>query len=268
MELHIGNKIRELRRHRNLSQEVLAQYLGISFQAVSKWENGTTLPDVAMIPAIASFFGISTDELFDYNYYELEKKIQEIVDESLPYRGVDDTRCEEILREGLKKYPGNDVLLNCLIYSIPAPERSGEVIDICKSLIEGTREDDVKYDACRILAETYQKIGEYGLAKDTLQQIPELYFTKLELEATLLTGEDKFRAANIQKNLSADTLFHMLRCLADCYRQANEPERAQVQLQIAEKVIEAFREDFPADDICQTIWQIHEADLKTLQADS
>lgn len=87
MELNIGNKIKNLRRQKNISQEVLAQYLGISFQAVSKWESGMTMPDITLIPALASFFGISTDELFDYNYYETEKRIREIVDASYPYRG-------------------------------------------------------------------------------------------------------------------------------------------------------------------------------------
>ena len=64
MEIRIGEKIKSLRKAKNISQEVLAKYLGISFQAVSKWEKGDTMPDVAMIPAIASFFGVSTDELF------------------------------------------------------------------------------------------------------------------------------------------------------------------------------------------------------------
>ena len=62
MSIQMGAKIRSLRKARNLSQEVLAQYLGVSFQAVSKWENGDTMPDVALIPAIAGFFEVSTDE--------------------------------------------------------------------------------------------------------------------------------------------------------------------------------------------------------------
>ena len=66
MPVNLGDKIRQLRKGKGISQEVLAQYLGVSFQAVSKWETGTTLPDVTLIPAIASFFGVSTDELFDY----------------------------------------------------------------------------------------------------------------------------------------------------------------------------------------------------------
>ncbi|MBQ4113237.1 MAG: helix-turn-helix transcriptional regulator, partial [Clostridia bacterium] len=55
--MKLGEKIKTLRKQKNISQEVLAQYLGVTFQAVSKWENGTTMPDVATIPAIASFFG-------------------------------------------------------------------------------------------------------------------------------------------------------------------------------------------------------------------
>lgn len=264
MELNIGNKIKELRRQKNISQEVLAQYLGVSFQAVSKWESAATMPDITLIPAIASFFGISTDELFDYNHYELEKRVNEIIDASLPYRGVDDAKCEEILREGLKKYPGNDVLLNCLIYSIPVPERSDEVIGICHSLIEGTKEDDIKYDACRILAETYHKLGEYGLAKETLQRIPEIYFTKLELEAALLKGNDRFRAADGQKALSADSLLEMLECLADHYQETGEPEKARVQLEIAMNVINSFQKDFLTEGMSRTFYDIHQKDLDRL----
>lgn len=56
MNIKMGEKIRALRKDRNLSQEALAKVLGVSFQAVSKWEKGDTYPDVSMIPAVASFF--------------------------------------------------------------------------------------------------------------------------------------------------------------------------------------------------------------------
>ena len=59
--IKLGEKIKSLRKQKNISQEVLANYLGVSFQAVSKWENDSTMPDVTMIPALASFFGVSTD---------------------------------------------------------------------------------------------------------------------------------------------------------------------------------------------------------------
>ena len=53
----LADKIVRLRKKNGWSQEELAQKMNVSRQAVSKWENGNTMPDVTMIPAIASFFG-------------------------------------------------------------------------------------------------------------------------------------------------------------------------------------------------------------------
>ena len=93
--IKLGEKIKSLRKQKNISQEVFANYLGVSFQAVSKWENGNTLPDVTLIPAIASFFGVSTDELFDFNVYETEKNIRAIVDEHSKYWYNDTEKAEQ-----------------------------------------------------------------------------------------------------------------------------------------------------------------------------
>lgn len=64
MENNIGKNIKRLREAQKVTQEQLAQALSISFQAVSKWENGTTVPDTLTLPAIAAFFGVSVDDLF------------------------------------------------------------------------------------------------------------------------------------------------------------------------------------------------------------
>ena len=179
--LQLGEKIKSLRKQKNISQEVFANYLGVSFQAVSKWENGNTMPDVTMIPAIASFFGVSTDELFDFNLYETEKRVEEIVSEHSRYWHTDKKKAEQIIRDGLKKYPGNDILLNCLIGVLELPERSDEVISVAKALIESTKYDEVRFDAYRIMAEAYAAQGDFSAAKDAVEHIPEIYFTKLEL---------------------------------------------------------------------------------------
>lgn len=138
MIINLGNKIRQLRKRKNLSQEVLAQVLGVSFQAVSKWENGTAMPDVAMIPALASFFGVSTDELFDFNRMEQERKVADICRDAAAYRFSDPAKSEQMLREGLKQYPGNDIILNNLLYVIQTPDRREEVVILCKSILEAT----------------------------------------------------------------------------------------------------------------------------------
>ena len=245
--MKLGEKIKSLRKQKNISQEVFAGYLGVSFQAVSKWETGTTMPDVTMIPAIASFFGVSTDELFDFNLFETEKQVTEICHEAYKYRSTDPAKSESILRDGLQRFPGNDIILNNLLYTLDYQTRSGEVINLCKTLIESTKDDAVKYDACRILATCYRENGQLDLVKPTLEIIPEIYFTKLELMASLLDGEDSYEAAQKQKNISAEDLIDMLIVTGKRLKERGEAEKAASQFRIAQKVMDAFREDFVED---------------------
>ena len=63
-----------MRTEHSVTQEEFADYLGISFQAVSKWETGTTLPDITLLPKLASYFGVRIDELFSVDHEdELER---------------------------------------------------------------------------------------------------------------------------------------------------------------------------------------------------
>ena len=248
----IGEKIRELRKRRGISQEKLAEHLGVTFQAVSKWESGATMPDVLLIPAIASFFGVSTDELFDYSVYETEKKVDAIVDEYCKCRGkgdacADPERCEEILREGLKNYPGNDILLNCLICTIPLPERAEEVIGIGKQLVQATRRDEIRIDAYRMMAEAYKSLGELSMCKEAVEKIPEFYFSNLYVKANLLEGEEQFEAAVKEKHLCLEHLIDMLSILADHYVRQGDKEKAKIQLEIAGGVMKAFENDFSTE---------------------
>ena len=61
--MNVGKNILELRKAKNVTQEALAAELGVTAAAVSKWENGYTLPDILMLCALADFFGVTTDEL-------------------------------------------------------------------------------------------------------------------------------------------------------------------------------------------------------------
>lgn len=64
MELQIGRNIRSLRCRRHVSQEDLAEAMGVTVQAVSKWENGKANPDLVLLPRLADYFGVTTDSLF------------------------------------------------------------------------------------------------------------------------------------------------------------------------------------------------------------
>lgn len=63
----IGNRIAKYRKDKKLTQEELAATLGVSSQAVSKWENDTSCPDISLLPQLCKELGITTDELLTGN---------------------------------------------------------------------------------------------------------------------------------------------------------------------------------------------------------
>ena len=133
--MNIGNKIRELRKQRGITQEQLAESIGISFQAVSKWENNIALPDITLVPVLASYFGVSMDELFDFNLKEFEHAVMIITEKAYQYRESNPAESRRILKDGLKKYPENDILLNNLLYVLDYSVKPDETIAIASKLI-------------------------------------------------------------------------------------------------------------------------------------
>ena len=224
--MNIGNKIRELRKQRGITQEQLAESIGISFQAVSKWENNIALPDITLVPVLASYFGVSMDELFDFNLKEIEHAVRIITEKAYQYRESNPAESRRILEEGLKKYPENDILLNNLLYVLDYSVKQDEKIAIASKLIEKTNQNDVKYDALRFLAYAYKAKGDLESAEAAIEQIPEIYFTKLTEKAYLLSGKAKFEAAEKQKWISFENLLQMMWKLAEYYEENGKIDKA------------------------------------------
>ncbi len=78
--MDIGKKIKQLRFKASLTQEQLAEKLGLSAQAVSKWENSVAMPDISLLPELAQVFGVSIDELFDLTAQQKLRRIENRMD--------------------------------------------------------------------------------------------------------------------------------------------------------------------------------------------
>lgn len=119
MQLDLGNKIRQLRRRNHKTQEALAKALGVTSQAVSRWESGGSYPDMNLIPSIANFFGVSIDELFGYES-DRDRRIDTLVAEidrmndQNSGRDVCITECIALARSALVEFPGNEKLMIAL----------------------------------------------------------------------------------------------------------------------------------------------------------
>lgn len=123
MKETMGQIIRRLRKEKNLTQEELAEQLGITFQAVSKWENDTGMPDISQVMPIAHLFGVTTDTLFGNNNMDSDEVITHFIREAekrisnKPEGGVSrfmhrKTCCEDV-QNMLALYPNNYKLICC-----------------------------------------------------------------------------------------------------------------------------------------------------------
>ena len=106
-----------MRKSKNISQEKLAEYLGVSYQAVSKWENGVTYPDILLLPDIARYYGITVDELLQVEQIDADKYFEEVC--SNAEKLFRDGKRAEIIplwREAYKKLP-NDIRVKEMLMS-------------------------------------------------------------------------------------------------------------------------------------------------------
>ena len=193
--MNIGNKIKELRKQRGITQEQLADSIGVSFQAVSKWENNIALPDIMLAPALASYFAVSMDVLFDFNLKEIEEKAFAIAKESWKYRSSDWEKARSIIDEGLKEYPDNVILLNNRLYVMNLEETPDEVIEIALKIIDLSKDEATKYDACQFLAYAYKAKGDFESARKAIDLIPDIRFSNQRVKACILEGKEKWDAA-------------------------------------------------------------------------
>lgn len=241
--MEIGTRIRLLRKEKGISQDALAQQLGVTYQAVSKWENGSTMPDITMLPIIARYFNVSIDYLLDFNLHNAGEQVEDLCGRAFALRKEAPDQAEEILREGLRRFPNNEIILDHLVYVLKDQEKLDETVLLCRQLIDSTRDDEIKYDAYFILLDAYKQQGNLALLREELNAVPELYFTKLELKATLLDGQEAYEAALDQKGQSLGMALEMLLVIVRHLLAERNLPAARQQLEMAKKVYQLLCED-------------------------
>lgn len=153
--MNIGSVIKAKRRQKDLTQEQLAEYLGVSVSAVSQWESGKTVPDVSLIVTLANFFEVTTDELL----CRTAKKDTDIAafymrDVKLSQAGDVHGRLA-VWREATQKYPGDFDLLenlaNALMSTIyidgefeEQDRNAKEAVSVCERLLRDCTDSAIR----------------------------------------------------------------------------------------------------------------------------
>ena len=140
--MNLGSNILALRKQKNVTQEELAAELGVTAAAVSKWENGYTLPDILMLCAVADFFCVTTDELLgrtkEPKYAviaaqtpELGEKIKALAENyGISIQNIYTTYAET------REYLQNDNNVKIILISLEDPPSESRMREASKGLIQ------------------------------------------------------------------------------------------------------------------------------------
>lgn len=159
--------------------------------------------------------------------------------------GNDPAASEAFLRKALEKYPNNDLLLTCILEDMQEQNadraRSAEIIEIGERILACTRDDELKIDVLRILAETYHGLGEQAMAEAYLAKIPGLHFLYYEIAAAIRRGPARLENIGKTESLCIDKLICALWMRRE---EAAEAQRAEIDRQAREMF--AFFKAYPA----------------------
>lgn len=200
--MQLGKRIKELRMENNLTQEELAEQLGVSFQAVSRWENDLTYPDITLLPILANMFGVSVDFLLDVDVKKKEAEINAIIEEysALLNQGKTDENLI-LLEEAIKKYPNSweikDALLHIYFTKGIDPdlkEYTDKSIKIANDILEKCVDDNIRYGAMQTLVLIYTSRKELDKAKQIVEKLPMMIITREWFWPDVVTGEDRIHA--------------------------------------------------------------------------
>lgn len=251
MKESMGQIIRRLRKERNLTQEELAEQLGVTFQAVSKWENDTGLPDISQVIPLATVFHVSTDVLFGIYGTDHEAEVENIICAARAMAGYPATtdglrkRYKE-LHKGLEKYPNNIALLcQCLEAGIALAYPENDVYDAERGeqiYKECIREANVviKYGTCitdvlrahMIMVLLHSAYGNYEAANAHAEEFPwRADMTVHEMKAYIAHFAQDYEAEKVC--CQTDVMYHLEAMLDNivqmgcCYRELKDYEKAE-----------------------------------------
>ena len=182
--MSIGSNIKRLRREMNITQEQLAEYLGISSRSVSQWECERTAPDISQIPALCHVFNVSSDMLLGIDIDKSKQEIQRYLANA--NAALCDGNFEgnvEILRQANRQYPRSYEIMDKLadgLVSLIARRGDGdysEVFALCNRILAECTDSVIRYSATDTLAIAYGYAGKEQEMLKLAEQMPLAHYS-------------------------------------------------------------------------------------------
>ena len=215
MDINLKDTLKSLRQQKNITQETLAEYLGITQQSVGKWERGEGFPDIVLLPKIALYFNVSIEELLNVGQARIEEKINEYTEQSkiLEKSGDIDTRIA-LWEKAHEEFPNNHFVMEKLKSAIsvscpwPYPQDKAErIISLSNRILKESTDTKLRESAIFSLCSVYESSGDTKKALYYADMCGSMYYCRESMRASVLKGEEGIKE-------SQNCLLHYLFCAA------------------------------------------------------
>ena len=196
MNLRIGSVIQKLRKLKGLTQEQLAESIGVSKAAVSKWESGSTYPDITLLSPIARLLGTTVDGLLEFEENLTKDEIDEILMKcSNKFTTSDYFQAYEYSEKYLRKYPNSlelklqmtglyFIYISSLTSEVDVNRFMDRIIEMLKEVSKS--EDNVLKDTALLsLSSYYIMLDKYDEALAVVNKLPESSTDRKRVTATI-----------------------------------------------------------------------------------
>lgn len=195
MKLQIGEKLKELRYRDGVTQDKLAQILGVSGQSVSRWELGVCYPDLELLPVIANYFNITLDDLVGMNRIRSEEVRIGIFTQALDYERQERwDEAVEVLRNALKTFPADDELeteLSLVLCKTGEHRDLMEAIMLAEKVLDRCTNEKLRSTARANLCFLYQAAGLQEKASAMGKTLPHIWECREMLLPDLVAEEER-----------------------------------------------------------------------------
>lgn len=219
MNINLADQLKALRKEKNVSQEKLAAYLNISYQAVSKWENGNAYPDIQFLPEISRFFGISIDELLQVEKLDEQTLLEEYASkaETLFRNDEDMEKLLALWKEAYQKMPNNIQVKEFLMstyFDTDKVKYSQEILELGMEIYNSNASMFYKGQAIREIAHTYAELGDMVKAKQWVLKTTQIQHCQEVLFSEILDGDEMIDQIAFFTHWALNDLLYMARRIA------------------------------------------------------
>lgn len=171
--LYLSENLKKYRILKNLTQEDIAKYLGITSQSVSKWERGETYPDITLLPALANIFETSIDLLVGMDTIRAEETRYKIHKKAIAYqRSGDHDSAEKTYRDALLLYPNKPGMILGLASTLALKGNTDEAIELIERGLPISINEKQKSTMRATLCFLYLKAGYKDKANRLASELP------------------------------------------------------------------------------------------------